>query len=108
MATTVLAIDDDEMILELVRVACETIEHTPIACISASTMAEGMQRLHESRCDLVIADHFLPDGTGREFLAHVKSVNPEVPVIVMTAHESTEAAVDFLKAGAEDYVVKPL
>ncbi len=108
MATTVLAIDDDEMILELVRVACETIEHTPIACISASTMAEGMQRLHESRCDLVIADHFLPDGTAREFLAHVKSVNPDVPVIVMTAHESAEAAVDFLKAGAEDYVIKPL
>lgn len=108
MATTVMAIDDDETVLELVRVACESIEQTSITCISASNMAEGMQRLHEKRCDLVLADHFLPDGNAREFLAHVQSVNPEVPVIVMTAYESAEAAVEFLKAGAEDYLVKPL
>ena len=56
--------------------------------------------------DLVLADYRLPGFTGAEALAHVRRVHPEVPVIMVTGALGDEAAIELLKAGAKDYVLK--
>ena len=57
--------------------------------------------------DLVITDVRLPDGDGIEILRHVKTGSPDTVVIVMTAYGSTRDAVDAMKLGAHDYLLKP-
>ncbi|MFO0546802.1 MAG: sigma-54 dependent transcriptional regulator [Polyangiaceae bacterium] len=58
--------------------------------------------------DLVVSDLRLPDTDGLAVLDHVKRVSPEVPVLIMTAYASVDSAVEALRRGAEDYVLKPL
>ncbi|MGH9751050.1 MAG: sigma-54-dependent transcriptional regulator [Candidatus Polarisedimenticolia bacterium] len=57
--------------------------------------------------DLVISDIALPSQSGLEVLKHSKSVSPETPVIMITAYASTESAIEALKLGAYDYIIKP-
>jgi PAS domain S-box-containing protein/putative nucleotidyltransferase with HDIG domain len=56
--------------------------------------------------DILLADYRLPDFNGAEALAHVRQVHPEIPVVMVTGTLGEEAAVELLKAGAKDYVLK--
>ena len=66
-----------------------------------------MKFLRKERVDLVITDLRLPGKDGLDFLQAVKSTNAALPVIVMTAYGTVETAVEAMKAGASDYVLKP-
>jgi PAS domain S-box-containing protein len=70
----------------------------------AGTLAQARKALADEAPDLLIADVILPDGRGTELLE--KSAAGRFPVIIMTSHGSEELAVDALKSGADDYVVK--
>jgi DNA-binding NtrC family response regulator len=108
MAYTVLAIDDDPIQLELIGAACAAIDQTPIDFLPAESVIDGLTLCDQRPVDLVLVDHFLSDGSGMLIVDHMQSLNPETPVIVITAHESVQDAVEFLRRGADDYLVKPL
>jgi DNA-binding NtrC family response regulator len=67
----------------------------------------GLQILGKEPFDVVVTDLKLPGMSGLEFLHAVKRVNADLPVVIMTAYGSVESAVDAMKSGASDYVLKP-
>jgi DNA-binding NtrC family response regulator len=74
---------------------------------SAGDAEAGLKLLAEHAIDLVVTDLKLPGMDGLEFLQTVKRQNAALPVVVMTAFGSVETAVEAMKAGASDYVLKP-
>src|ERR1700724_4545284 len=75
--------------------------------LSAEDAETGLKPLRENPVDLVVTDLKMPGMNGLEFLQAVKRQNSALPVVVMTAFGSVETAVDAMKAGASDYVLKP-
>jgi DNA-binding NtrC family response regulator len=75
--------------------------------LSAGDAEAGIKLLREHAVDLVLTDLKLPGMNGLEFLQAVKRQNAALPVVVMTAFGSVETAVEAMKAGASDYVLKP-
>jgi len=74
---------------------------------SAGDAGTGLKLLRENPIDLVVTDLKLPGMNGLEFLQAVKRQNATLPVVVMTAFGTVETAVEAMKAGASDYVLKP-
>jgi DNA-binding NtrC family response regulator len=74
---------------------------------SAGDAESGLKLLRENAIDLVLTDLKLPGINGLEFLQAVKRQNAALPVVVMTAFGTVETAVEAMKAGASDYVLKP-
>jgi DNA-binding NtrC family response regulator len=74
---------------------------------SAGEAESGLKLLQENAIDLVLTDLKLPGMNGLEFLQAVKRQNAALPVVVMTAFGTVETAVEAMKAGASDYVLKP-
>jgi DNA-binding NtrC family response regulator len=74
---------------------------------SAGDAETGLKLLRENSIDLVVTDLKLPGMNGLEFLQTIKRQNASLPVVVMTAFGSVETAVEAMKAGASDYVLKP-
>jgi DNA-binding NtrC family response regulator len=75
--------------------------------LSAGEAEGGLKLLHENPVDLVVTDLKLPGMNGLEFLQAIKRQNAVLPVVVMTAFGTVETAVEAMKAGASDYVLKP-
>ena len=98
----ILLIDDDESIAWVVRKTLEG-EH---AVTHAATGAEGL-RLFEDGPALVLLDLRLPDASGLDILKTLLDKQPEVPVVMVTAHGGMESAVEAMKLGAYDYLEKP-
>ena len=67
----------------------------------------GLNQARERSCDLVITDLRLPGLSGMELIAQLHSAKPKLPIIMMTAHGTTETAIEAMKLGACDYLVKP-
>jgi len=74
---------------------------------TAGDAETGLQLLSRDPFDLVVTDFKLPGMTGLEFLNAIKRIDANLPVIIMTAYGTVESAVDAMKAGASDYVLKP-
>jgi two-component system response regulator PilR (NtrC family) len=101
----VLVVDDEADIRELLGL---TLARMGLDSLCAATTAEAIDLLATHRFDLCLTDMRLPDGDGLAILDHVAKHHPSVPVAVITAYGSTENAVAALKAGAFDYVAKPI
>ncbi len=104
---TVLAIDDDPTQIELLRVYCSELDYPPTEFLSAVTAEEGYRLLESRTVDLVLSDYRLPDHTGLEVLEYIKQYNPLIRVVIMTAFESVNDAVEILQKGGDDYLIKP-
>lgn len=101
---TILIVEDEAKMRRLLELdLSEDGFHT----VSAADVETALKKLHESTPDLIITDLKLPGMGGLEFLEHVKRANAALPVIVMTAFGTVETAVEAMKAGASDYVLKP-
>jgi DNA-binding NtrC family response regulator len=74
---------------------------------TAADAETGLQLLNKEKFDLIVTDFKLPGMNGLEFLQAAKRVNAEIPVVIMTAHGTIESAVEAMKNGASDYVLKP-
>src|ERR1700723_564396 len=74
---------------------------------TAGDAETGLQLLWKEPFDAIVTDFKLPGMSGLEFLHAVKRVNADLPVVIMTAYGTVETAVDAMKAGASDYVLKP-
>jgi len=102
---TVLLIDDEHDILELLELA---LQKMGLEVDKAANVREALAALAARRYDLCLTDMRLPDGDGLQVVQHISQRNPEVPVAVITAHGNMENAVTALKAGAFDYLSKPV
>jgi PAS domain S-box-containing protein len=100
----ILLVEDDPAHAELIRRAFEVRGDRSKLTI-AHTLSEALIHLENTSFNLVIADWRLPDGDSSELL-NKKPHNPDPPVIIMTSYGSERNAVDVLKSGALDYIVK--
>ncbi|MGQ9800149.1 MAG: sigma-54-dependent transcriptional regulator [Candidatus Saccharicenans sp.] len=101
---TILIIDDEKGLLEVLTMV---FRKEGYEVETATSGAEGLDILNSKSIDLVITDIRMPHLSGMEILRYIKENQPEVPVIVITAYGSIQQAVEALKAGALDYIVKP-
>ena len=101
----VLVIDDERDIRELLTI---TLGRMGLVVETASNVTEAKQRLAESRYALCFTDMNLPDGNGQEIIELISAKYPETPVAMITAYGNVDAAVTALKAGAFDFVSKPV
>jgi len=101
----VLVVDDEPDIRELLE---RTLIKMGLGVASVGTVSEAKERLKEERFDLCLTDMRLPDGEGLELVRHIAALGADLPVAVITAYGSAENAVAALKAGAFDYVSKPV
>lgn len=101
----VLVIEDDP---DGLRSVVEAIEDAGYAAVAAAYGAKGIEKFKEGGFDAVLSDVRLPDMDGVEVLKRIRAADDSVPVLLMTAFGTVESAVAALKAGAYDYVLKPL
>jgi two-component system response regulator PilR (NtrC family) len=101
----VLVVDDEPDIRELLEL---TLVKMGLAVTSVGTLAEAKERLKSLGFDLCLTDMRLADGDGLELVRHIAGLDLDLPVAVITAYGSAENAVAALKAGAFDYVSKPV
>jgi two-component system response regulator PilR (NtrC family) len=102
---SVLIVDDEADIRELLVL---TLSRMGVDADSVSTIKEAREALQSRPYDLCLTDMRLPDGDGLELLKHISESHGNTPVAVITAYGSTENAVLALKAGAFDYLAKPI
>jgi len=76
--------------------------------LTADSGSEGLKIVQNGNIDLVFTDFRMPDINGLEVVKSVKQINPEIPIVVMTAFSDTEDAVRVMKEGAFDYLLKPV
>jgi two-component system nitrogen regulation response regulator GlnG len=76
--------------------------------VSAGSIAEGLRAFHAERPEVVVLDLQLPDGTGLQAYEAIRAVSPKQPVVFITAHGTTTTAIEAMKQGAFDYLIKPL
>ncbi len=101
----VLILDDEPDIRELLEL---TLVKMGLHTTALGTIGEAKDRVKAEHFDLCLTDMRLPDGEGLELVRHIAALGLDLPVAVITAHGSTENAVAALKAGAFDYVSKPV
>ncbi|PYV16091.1 MAG: two-component system response regulator [Acidobacteria bacterium] len=101
---TILVIEDEAKMARLLEL---NLAEAGYATRSAADAESGLKILRQEKIDLVLTDLKLPGMTGLEFLQAAKRADTHLPVILMTAYGSVETAVEAMKAGASDYVLKP-
>jgi DNA-binding NtrC family response regulator len=102
---TILHVDDEPSISLILQDTLERAGHTPV---SARSVPEALQVLARGEVDLIISDYRMPGLTGLEFLSLLQREGYETPLIMLTGHASIEHAVASIKAGAIDYITKPV
>lgn len=100
-----LVVDDETDIRELVVL---TLERMDIYADSASNVSDAKHMLESKKYDLCLTDMRLPDGLGLDLVSHISAKHIGLPVAVITAYGSADNAVSALKAGAFDYLTKPI
>lgn len=100
-----LIVDDESDILELMSI---TLGRMGLQVDTAGSVGEARDKLDRQRFDLCFTDMRLPDGSGLELLQHASRHHPDLPMAMITAYGNVEAAVQALKAGAFDFVSKPV
>jgi two-component system response regulator PilR (NtrC family) len=101
----VLVIDDEPDIRELLEI---TLLRMGLDTVTAGTVKEAMLKIQEFKPDLCLTDMRLPDGSGFDIVRYIQRDYSHMPVAVITAYGSMESAVEALKAGAYDFVSKPV
>ncbi len=101
----VLIVEDKDSLRAMLRAALEDQAH---AVIEAAGEAEAIARLRDGRPDLVLSDLRLANGDGFGVLRAAKDLDPDLPVIVMTAYGGIQDAVQAMKEGALDFLAKPV
>ena len=104
-AKKVLIVDDEADICELIEI---TLMRMDITSQSALNLTDAKLLLDTEHFDLCLTDMHLPDGNGIELVEHVQKNYNDLPIAVITAHGNMESAVKALKAGAFDFVSKPV
>jgi two-component system response regulator PilR (NtrC family) len=102
---TALIVDDEPDIRELLEI---TLGRMNLNTVSAGDLASARKLLKAEKISLCLTDMQLPDGSGLTLLEHIQTDYPHIPVAVITAFGSMDTAITALKAGAFDFVSKPI
>ena len=105
MSERILVIDDEPDMLMLLRMIIE--DNTNYEVETTNNPAEGLKMLTEEAYDLVISDLKMPGMDGLELFDELRKMSPDIPVIIITAYGSPEAADEALKKGVADFITKP-
>lgn len=102
---TLLIVDDEPNVLYSLQAGLESDE---VRVLTAKTARQGLAALAKEHPDAVIVDVRLPDLSGLELFDRIHQTDPHLPVIVVTAFASTETAIEAMKRGAFEYLLKPV
>ena len=102
---TILCLDDEPAIGLILQ---DTLERAGHEAVSAHNVPQALQALNNGTVDLIISDYRMPGLTGLEFLSLLRQEGYETPLIMLTGYGSIEHAVAAIKAGAIDYITKPV
>jgi DNA-binding NtrC family response regulator len=102
---TILYVDDEPAIGLILE---DTLERAGHATVGAHSVPEALQALATGNVDLIISDYRMPGLTGLEFLELLQQEGYDVPLIMLTGYATIEHAVAAIKAGAVDYITKPV
>jgi len=100
-----LIVDDEPDIAELIKM---TLAKMDVTCDTAENLVTAIEQLAQNNYDFCITDLRLGRDNGLDLVAHIQSHHPDTPVAMITAHGNMDAAVTALKAGAFDFVSKPV
>ncbi len=103
-SSKILIVDDDQD----VRIGLfQTLSHERFQVMAAENVTMALEMVADDQPDLVLADLKMPDGTGLDLLKKLKVQFPDLPVILVTGHASVDTAVEAMRLGAHDYILKP-
>ncbi len=102
---TLLVVDDEPSVLYTYQ---RIFGENGIRVVTADTVAEGLRQFRTCEPDVAVLDLKLPDGSGLEIFEEIRATAPRLPVIFITAHGTTQTAIEAMKHGAFDYLVKPV
>ena len=101
----ILIIDDEPALRQTLGAILKRSGYMPVL---AGTMQEGLQKLREGTYSLLFLDIKLPDAMGVDLLPEIHEIDPDLPVIILTAHATLEAAMQAVRGGARDFLLKPI
>ena len=101
----ILLVDDEQFSRKLYS---EMLEEDGYSVKTASSAEEALQLIKDHSWDLLISDYILPNMNGIELAKHAKELQPTLDAVIMTAHGSMESAIEALKFGISDYLLKPI
>lgn len=101
----ILVVDDDEIVR---RLLLDTLSENGYSVETATNAKDALEKLNQKFFNAILTDIKMPDMDGLELLKTVKTTHPDIPVIVMTGYGSMESAIASIKAGAYDYIAKPI
>jgi len=104
MSKRILLVEDEERLLEVVKLNLELEGHEIVA---ARDGKEALERFHHERFDLILLDVMLPHMDGFSVCRSIRLENRKVPILFLTAKNSAQDRVMGLKIGGDDYLVKP-
>ena len=102
---SILIVDDDAPLREMIR---SYLELNGYSVAEAATGKACLQALQAEQPDAILMDHQLPDNNGTRLLPEIRAINSAVPVIILTGFGTIDLAVQAIKAGAEQFVTKPV
>lgn len=102
---SLLVVDDEPSVLQLFRRAFESEE---VTVLTAATGEEGIAVARERQPDVAMLDVLLPGKSGLDVFREIQQIDPKLPVVVMTAGSTSGSAIEAMKLGALDYLIKPL
>jgi two-component system, OmpR family, response regulator CpxR len=105
MKVKVLLIDDED---QFVDALAQRLEFRGFSVTTASNGEEGLKKLKEQEVDVVVLDVVMPGKDGVQVLHEIKEINPLIEVMMLTGHGTIDTAIDGLKLGAYDYLMKPM
>ena len=102
---SVFVVDDEPKVCQAI---CETLDNSDMKVTCFNSAAECLEQLRGNKCDLLITDLRMPQMDGFELLKNVRALAPWLPVLVITGYGDVPMAVKTIKAGAVDFIEKPL
>src|ERR1700735_4416200 len=100
----ILVVDDEEAIREVISTL---LEAQGFICTSCANGRLGLDAFRKDAFDLVLSDIVMPEMDGLKLLAELRLADPDVPVIMVTAMHDISIALEAIRAGAYDYILKP-
>lgn len=105
MPNTILIVDDDSQLSDNIRLYLERYDWETHVEYSAEAGLKKLKTLHP---DILLTDHMMPGMTGIDLIKQVQEIDPQIKIVMLTGEGSLQVAIDAMKAGASDYLGKPV
>src|SRR5512143_3324234 len=104
-SSTILIVDDEP---NLRRILAVILQRAGYQVSTAGTGHEAMEQLQANSFDLTFLDLKMPDVNGLDLLPKIRKLHPDMPVLILTAHATLDSAIEAVRGGARDYLLKPI